>query len=293
MGEQKDKIFTGMTCAAVAIALLAVQSVCAKTLAQNGQHVIEIAFFRSLIALIPFFIWLVVNKKLTLLSGIKKPWTLTARVVNGIIGLAITFAALKHLPIADASVLFFASVIIAPILSFLFLKERVGIRRWSAIAVGMTGVIIAASPSWQISIVGLLFGLCASFMQATTCTLLRSLKGESSIAVTFYFFFGGSILAAIALPFVWSTPTLDQIPLFLLLGTSGGAAQLLLAFSFRFAPTSIIMPFQYTGLIWAVIFDFTIWSVFPAVPVFIGSGIIIASHIYIVYRERINYLSNK
>ncbi len=279
----QDNIWRGMACAAAMVFFLTLQNTCAKLLTTH-YHVVEITFWRNLIGFIPFAIWIILSRRTRVLVS-SRPLALAARVFIGVTGVYIIFAALKVLPMADAVTLLFASVFIAPALSHIFLKEHVGPHRWAAMGVGMVGVIVAAGPTGAMSVVGVVLALTGAFFNAGVKTLLRTLKDEPPLGTTFYFLLGGVIISAPFLPFVWTPPHIEDMPLLVTLGLSSALAQVCASFAFRFAPTSLVSPWDYTGLIWASAFDIVIWSVFPTWPVFVGAGIIMASHLYILHRE--------
>lgn len=287
MAPHRDHIFAGMACAAGMALFLALQALFAKLFVEGGHHVVEAVFWRCAGAGVLLGGYLAVSGRWRVLGQIRKPWTLAARVVNGAVGLGLTFAALAHLPMTDATVLFFVSVLITPLMAIAFLGERVGAHRWAAIGVGMVGVVIAAGPSGAVSLGGVGLGLAAAFSHAATATLLRALRTEPALASAFYFFAGGAVLAGLALPWVGaSAPDGGSLPLLAGLIVTGGAAQVLKPLAFQLAPTSIIAPWEYTGLIWVAILDVVIWSAVPGWSVLLGAGIIAAAHLYIIRRER-------
>ncbi len=219
-----DKIFIAIGCCLVAHLLFAIMGASAKLLSAS-HHVAEIAFYRNLIVFVPMFAFIILRKKHHLLKT-KKPKLIALRAVTGGIGLIITFAAISILPMAYATVIFFTSSILTPVLAFFFLKEHIGIHRWSAVILGMLGVIIIAQPSGEVSILGLLFALTAASIHASIYTILRGLKTESPTTVTFYFILAGVLIPGIFMPFIWKPIEFDELGLFLLVGISGGSAQI-------------------------------------------------------------------
>ncbi|MCB1651836.1 MAG: DMT family transporter [Alphaproteobacteria bacterium] len=279
-----DKILHGMAYALLSIFLLSVMSACAKTLSET-HHVVETVFYRNAIALIPFLTYILVFKKYEYLKT-NRPFRVMLRVLVGTTGLFVTFAAWKHLPLADATVIFFTSTLLAPALAFFILKEHIGPHRWSAILIGFTGILFIAHPSGEADLLGIAFAFCAALLHSCIHIILRSLKTESHMMVTFYFILGGALIPALAMPFIATPVHSEEIPIFLLLGLTGGAAQILLAGAYRYAPVSVVAPFHYTGLIWASGFDILIWKTVPGWSVFVGAAIIITANLYILHRER-------
>jgi drug/metabolite transporter (DMT)-like permease len=205
----------------------------------------------------------------------------------GVGGLFTTFAALDHLPISDATVLFMTSNLIIPVLAFFFLKEHVGPYRWAAIAIGFCGVVLVAGPTGQMSFFGVFLALGAACFHASIQTLLRKLKNENAFTVTFYFILGGTLVPALAMPWYASLPDTHNSLLFVALAISGGLAQYCLTSAFKYAPATVLAPFNYTGLLWATGLDILIWSYVPGWPVFVGAAIIIGAKLYILHRERV------
>ncbi len=282
----QDNIMRGAAYAAAAFFLLAMMSACAKLLS-NNHHILEIAFYRNLVAFIPMLAYIIILRKWGALN-VRNRKMLTLRVVIGVTGLVVTFYAIKHLPIADATVLFMASNLIIPVLAFFLLKEHIGRHRWIAIALGFCGVIMVAGPSGSVNSIGVFLALFAACFHAVIQILLRHLKNEQAFTVTFYFILGGVILPGFFMPWVATYSTPQDITLFIALGITGGLAQYCLTSAFKYAPASIAAPFNYTGLLWATGLDIVIWSYVPGWPVFLGGAIIVGAQLYIIYREYIN-----
>lgn len=282
--ETKNTVFKGIIAIIGALFCLSVMTAGVKILAQD-HHVIEIAFYRNLIAALPILGFIILKKRYSLFH-VKRKKTLTARVLIGYIGMLLTFAAVDTLPLSDATVIFMASTIMVPVIAHFALGERTGWHRWAAIFIGFGGVFLAASPTGQVNTLGVLIALGAACGHATVQSFLRALRGENSITVTFYFLITGSLISAFFLPFLGNMPTMDELPLFIGIGIMGGLAQYLLALAFKNAPASVIAPFNYTGVLWAAGLDILIWNYVPTWPVFVGGAIIIASKLYIVHREQ-------
>jgi len=284
--QHSDQVFKGVLFAATAFFLLAVMNAIAKVLSEE-HHVIEIAFYRNLFSFIPFLLFILGTKRLHLFKT-QRPKMIAFRSVFGLICLCTTFAAFQALPMAEVTVLLFTSSLLMPALSYFILKERVGRYRWAAIAIGLCGVIIMAGPSGMMNMTGVVLALLAATMHATLGMILRSLKTESPLTVTFYFVTTGMVLSGLFMPFIATPPDTEEIPLLLGLGFTGALAQLCLASAFKNAPAAAVSPFNYTGLIWATGFDILIWQAVPGWPVFLGGFIVIGSSLFIAYRERLN-----
>lgn len=291
MATQKDRIYLAIAYCIAAHFLFAVMGICAKYLAAT-HHIAEIAFYRNLIVFMPFFLFMAMRKNRHLFKT-KRPKIVAFRAICGGIGLIVTFAALKALPMSYATVIFFTSSILTPILAFLFLKESVGRHRWTAVAIGMCGVIVIAQPSGAISLIGLALALTAASLHSVMYTTLRSLKTESPLTVTFYFITAGTLIPATAMPWVARGIMLEELWIFLLIGMSGGFAQICIANAYRNAPASLVTPFSYSALLWTILFDLYFWGYdLEFAPLLIGAGLIISAQLYIIYREYINNMKD-
>lgn len=283
--HHKEHFLKGIALALAAFFLFSIMGAMAKLLSAT-HHVAEIAFYRNAIFILPLLIYLLIKKDKGIFNT-KKPKAVAFRAVIGAFSLIVTYGTFAALPMADATVLLFASSIITPIIVHFILKEYVGIFRAAAIVIGLGGVILMAAPTGAINPIGVILGISAATMHAMMYTTLRYLKTEDSLTVTFYFILAGVLIPGIFfMPFV-ASPIQNQTELLLILalGLTGGFAQLCLANAHRHAPASLISILNYTGLIWATGFDIIIWKTIPGWPVFIGGGIIIASSLFIIYRE--------
>jgi drug/metabolite transporter (DMT)-like permease len=284
--EWTDRLLPAVLYALGAHFLFVVMGATAKYLSQS-HHVVEVAFFRNLFVVIPFFALLVLSKRLDLLKT-KRPKTIAIRAIVGSLSLIVTFGAQSLLPLSNATVLLYMSTLLTPAFAYIFLKERVGAHRWAAIIVGMSGVLVIAAPSSQISAIGLLLALFAATLHASMYTMLRHLKAESAITVTFYFVLAGMILPGLCMPWFAKGIAWEEAWLFLLVGASGGFAQLCLTNAYKYAPAAVITPFAYTSLLWSTLMDSMIWNNPPGGSIFTGASIIIAAQLYILYREHVN-----
>lgn len=279
-----DKFLLAVCCCVFSHLMFAIMSATAKGLSET-HHVAEIAFYRNLIAVLPFFLFLILTRRQRYFKT-ERPLLVLFRAGIGSISLIVSYAAVSMLPMSYATVLFFTSSLMAPMMAHFVLKEKIGIHRWAAIFIGMSGVLIIAQPSGAVSMMGLIFAIVAATLHAMMYTALRVLKHESPITVTFYFVLAGMVIPGLAMPWIAQTPSADQIPYFLLLGVSGGLAQLSLSTAYKYAPVSFITPFAYTALLWSVLFDVFIWHYkLNYTAVFTGAFIILCAQLYIIYRE--------
>ncbi len=284
--KHEDHITRGVLFGCAAMFLLAVMNTLAKIVSEH-HNVIEIAFYRNLVALIPLTMYVLATRRFHLLKT-RRPSLLFFRVIVGTAGLILTFETFALLPLADATVLILTSVLMVPALAYVLLGERMGPHRWSAIVIGLIGVIVMMRPTGHVETIGVLVGFTAASFQAGIQIFLRKLKTENSFTVVYYFILGGAVIGGLCMPFIAVTPAPDEFLMLICIGISGGLAQYCLTSAFRLGPASVISPLNYTGLIWATLFDIMIWQDLPSWPIFAGTAIIIASQGYILHRERVH-----
>jgi drug/metabolite transporter (DMT)-like permease len=281
----KDSPVLGMAAAIGAFCMLSTMSLFAKLLSET-HHVIEIAFWRNLLAVTPFLIAIVVFRQWQILKINSKPRVVLTRSVVATGSLLCVFGAFSLLPLADATALVFTSALFVPMLGFFFLGERVGKFRWSAVLVGFFGVLLVARPGGEWNVLGVVLGLAAAVSNAVLGTMLRLLgRTENPATLTFYLLFTGALMLAPLMPFVGTMPAPNEIGLLIGLGASGIAMQLLITTAFKYAPAALASVFSYTQIIWASLYGWALFGEWPAVNILIGSSIVV------ILRER--YLARK
>ncbi|WP_191621252.1 DMT family transporter [Marinihelvus fidelis] len=280
-----ERVTVGMAAAVGAFFCFTLMNVFAKLLAAN-HSVVEIAFYRNFIAIIPFLIAIFVFGRREILVLKSKPMLVGVRAVVGTLSLCATFYAYSLMPMADTTVLMFTSSLFIPVLGVIFLKESVGPWRWAAVVVGFIGVLVMARPTGNVYALGIAVALGAACLHATLQIILRYLgQFERPVSIAFYFFLIGVIVTAIPLPFVAVRPTADEIPLLLGVGLSGAGAQWLLSTAFSHAKAAIVTVFNYSSIVWATLFGWLIWSEWPLPHVIIGALIVIGSNLLMIWRE--------
>ena len=285
MSAHRNNVVLGMAAGMGAHFMFSIMVMLAKQLSAN-HSVIEIAFYRNLIGSLPFiFLVFVLGRREILKLKTKAGWV-GLRAVFGTVSLIVTFFAYSLMPLAQTTALMFASSLFIPILAVIILKETVGPWRWSAVAVGFAGVLIMARPTGDVYGLGITIALSAALLHASLQIILRYLgRYESPETISFYFFIIGTVLTAVAMPFVAVTPKMSEIPLFLGLGLSGAAAQWLLSLAYQQAPAAVVSVFNYTSIVWASLFGWMIWNEWPTSAVVAGATVVIASNLLIIWRE--------
>jgi len=283
--EHREHVVLGMAAAMGAFFMFTVMNMFAKLLSEN-HSVIEIAFYRNLIACVPFLVMIFAFGRREILVLRAKPVLVGIRAVIGTLSLITTFTAFSLMPMADTTVLLFTSTLFIPVLGVIFLRESVGPYRWTAVAIGFIGVYIMAQPSGQVYALGVLVAIGAAALHAALQIIVRYLGPyERPETITFYFFVIGTFLTALPLPFIAVKPTLAEVPLFLGVGLSGAAAQWLITTAFRNARAAIVTVFNYSGIVWATLFGWMIWNEFPMPAVMAGAAVVIASNVLMIWRE--------
>jgi len=211
------------------------------------------------------------------------------RCAIGLTAMSLTFWTLLLLPLAEATTLGFSMPIFATILGALVLHEATGWRRWAAVLTGFIGVLIVTQPgSGHIPPLGIATGLGAAFGTACISILLRTIgKTEKGLTTVFWF----STLSLVPLGFVYSLSAKAHPPLvwglLLALGVIGGVAQIAMTRSLQLGDVSVVVPMDYTALLWATLFGALVFGTLPVTSTWIGAPMIVASGLYIVWREHV------
>jgi drug/metabolite transporter (DMT)-like permease len=285
--------------------LLKVLSALAFTLMSAGLKTVsaeyptgELVFFRSAFALVPLLIWL--GWQGDLINAVRTH-NLRGHLLRGIIGSCGMFSgffALSYLPLHDAIAIGYASPLIVVILAAVILKETVRAYRWTAVALGFAGVLIMLSPhldsgafsngfSSGAPAIGALFALFGAFCSAgATIQVRRLTQVEKTGAIVLYFSLLTSAVGLTTIILGWRLPPSDDFMLLVIIGILGGIGQILLTQSYRFADTSIVAPFEYTTMIWALLFGWFVFGDLPTSAVSTGAGIVAAAGLFVLWRER-------
>ncbi len=217
---------------------------------------------------------------------IPRPGLQLLRVVLSAGEVAAFFAATIYLPLADVITFYMAAPVFVTALSALVLGEQVGWRRWSAVAIGFCGVLIALNPSAQTVSWPALIALGGSFAFAVLMVVTRFLRGTSDIVLASSQFASSLLLGAVLAPIGWVTPPPSDLGLFAVAACISVAALLCVNRSLKLAPASIVVPYQYTMIVWAGAFGYLVFGDVPATNTVVGAAVIAAAGLYIFLRER-------
>jgi len=249
----------------------------------------QLMCLRGVFVFIPitFFIWRSGGVQSLRISSIKGQGVRAGLVVAGTF---MFVTGLFYLPIADAIAISFAGPLFVTALAPWLLGEQVGWRRWGAVFVGFTGVLMITRPTGQAVQWAALLPLCASFTGALRDILTRRLAFQDSSVATLTLTTTAVVLVSSATSaFVdWQPVKISDIGLFALGGMLIGCAHFSLIETFRYAEAALVTPFKYSSIIWATGFGYLIWGDLPDGWTVLGVATLVFSGLYILRRESIS-----
>lgn len=282
--ETIDRPLAGIAIMIAGIAAFAVMDATIKWLTAE-YPVPQVVALRSWFGL-PLLIWLALRQGGVASLHTRRPLIHVGRYLM-VLTLSLSFFwALSMMKLVDAITIAFAAPIIITALSVPMLREAVGLRRWIAIGVGFCGVLIILRPGTGVFQWAALAALGGALFYALLMISTRAYKRtESTASLMLYPQIGISLTGILMVSFFWVTPTLLDLGLFALAGFFGSIGVMCLTHAFRLAPAAVIAPFEYTALVWATLLGYLIWGELPDAITLLGASIIIASGLYIIYRE--------
>jgi drug/metabolite transporter (DMT)-like permease len=216
----------------------------------------------------------------------ERPGLQLVRVILSTLEVAAFFLAAVYLPLADVVTYYLACPIFVTALSAIVLRERVGWRRWTAILIGFAGVLIALRPSAQTVSWPAMIALGGSLSFSILMLITRSLRATPDIVMATSQFVGTFLLGALMSPFGWVTPSAGSLVMFAAAGVISISALLCVNRSLKLAPASVVVPYQYSMIVWAVTFGVIVFGDVPSPATILGAAIIIGAGLYIFLRER-------
>ena len=248
-------------------------------------HPFEIAFFRSLFALVvvlPWFVRLGLEPLRTRRFGLH-----AARAAFNVFAMLSFFYALSIAPLSEVTALGFTAPIFATLLAAMVLGETVRLRRWTAIGIGFAGVLIILRPGFEQVGPGQLLVLFSSLIWACALLVIKTLsRTDSSVTITSYMALLMMPLILVPAAFVWQWPDGGELLWLVLIGVLGGTGQLCVAEALHQADTAVVMPFDFCKLIWITVLAYLAFGEVPDRFTWLGGGVVFASVLYITYRER-------
>ena len=274
----------GLGFAFLAFGLFATHDAIIKALGHD-YSVFQIIFFAMLFAFVPMAV-LVLADQSTGNFRPRHPWLLLARSLLSLTAMSAAFYAFVTLPLAEVYALLFATPLLITALSVPLLGETVRAQRWAAVAIGLIGVIIVLRPGVTALSAGHLAALVAALGSSLSAIIIRKIGGQERSAVLILYPMLASILVMGAiLPAVYVPVELPSLGLMAGIGLLSVVAQLCTITAYRFAPAAVVAPMQYSQILWATGYGIVFFAERPDTMVAAGAGIIIASGIFIVWRE--------
>lgn len=255
----------------------------------------EAVFFRSFFAIPVILGWLWwrgdLATGLNATSRISHFW----RGFVGTVSMGLSFAALGLLPLPEVTALGYAAPLLTVVFAAMFLNEQVGLYRISAVALGLVGVLIVLSPRLTAftgqtietaMALGAFMVLAGAMCAALAQIYIRKMVAtEQTSAIVFYFSLTSTVLALLTVPFGWVVPTPWVAVCLVLAGLLGGTAQIFLTSAYRFADASVVAPFDYASMIFALAIGYLVFDEVPTLTMLGGAALVILAGILIIWRE--------
>ncbi|QQG35652.1 MAG: DMT family transporter [Micavibrio aeruginosavorus] len=254
-------------------------------LAAETHPIPQVMFFRNAIGMIPV-IWLILKNRDTSLFRTRNFAGHFVRSFVGFFSMYCIFWSFKMLPLANATAILFSSPLILTSLSVVLLDEKVGLHRWTAVIIGLAAVLFMLQPASGSSAEGSLIAMCAAILMAFAMISIRKLsKTEHSLTIVFYFSTFCTIMSGLWMMANWINPSALSLCYLLATGLLGGVAQVFMTYAYAKSPAAYVSAFSYFGIVIAATLDFIVWGFVPVWQVLVGSPIVIAAGLYIVWRE--------
>ncbi|MBV6658750.1 MAG: DMT family transporter [Devosiaceae bacterium] len=256
----------------------------------------QIVFFRAVVGLIPIAIMIQWQHTWSSALKTKRPFSHAGRALIGATAMTLWFLALARLPLPDATAISFAQPLMTTALAVVLLGEVVRLYRWSAILIGFVGVLIVLAPNLGLlgavgddtRMLGALFAFgSACFMALAQVFVRQMITTETTTAIVFYFSALTAVFSLATAPFGWVLPDAGTLGLLVFVGLLGGVGQIALTHSYRFAPASVVAPFDYTAMIFAVLIGLWLFDEVPTPLVLVGSVLVVGAGLFVIYREHV------
>jgi drug/metabolite transporter (DMT)-like permease len=262
----------------------------------DGYPVGQVVFFRSAFAIVPVVLIYAWRGELEAAIRTGRPLGHAGRGATAVGAMFCNFSALARLPIVDATAISFAAPFITVVMSVVFLKEKVRIYRWSAVIVGFIGVLVMLAPHLDLAssataatagAVGAGLGLCGAVFNAASTVQTRHLtRSETTSSIVFYFSLICALAGLATWPFGWNTPNAPELAALIGIGICGGIGHILLTESYRWASASLVAPFDYTSMLWALVLGYLAFGELPTAMIYLGAAIITTAGLFVIWREQ-------
>ena len=208
------------------------------------------------------------------------------RVLFATLEVSCFYWAVAYLPLADVVTFYLAGPIWVTALAGPLLGEINGWRRWTAVLVGFVGVVIAMRPTSAALGLPAIVALGGSFFFALLMIITRKVRGSDDITLVTWTTTGALLMGLVTAPWTWVTPGPRDLLLLALLGVVALGGHMCVNRSLKLAPAAVVVPYQYTQIVWAVLFGWIVFGDVPELGIYVGSGIIVAAGLYIFMREQ-------
>ncbi len=254
----------------------------------------EAVFFRSFFAIPVILVWLAQRGQLSVGLIAKNPMGHFWRGLFGTTAMGLTFTGLGLLPLPEVTAIGFATPIFTVILGALMLGERIRLIRVGAVVIGLLGVLIILWPRFgagesyeRAATIGAIAILVATMMRSLVQVHLRQLvQSEHTAAIVFYFSATASVLSLLTLPFGWVVPHGQTLLLLVSAGLVGGVAQIFVTSSYRFGTVSMLAPYDYTSMLFAIVLGYFLFGEVATIHMLLGAALVITAGALVIWRER-------
>jgi len=269
-----------------AAVMLAVMFALVKLAGERGASLPEILLWRQGLAIPLLLGWMVLARRTDLLRT-QRLWVHGRRALLGLSSMSLLFGATALLPLAELTTLTFVGPLFAVILSALLLRERVGLWRWSAVALGFAGVAVVAQPSGQaLPAAGVAMAACAALLNGLITVQIRDLGRTEHPLTTVLFFSAFSALVLAPLQLIYGQAHPPTVWLMLLgSGLFGFLGQLGLTGALRYGGVASVTVMDYTQLIWTTLAGWLVWNHLPPASTWLGAPVIVAAGLIVLWRE--------
>jgi drug/metabolite transporter (DMT)-like permease len=249
----------------------------------------EVAFYRALFALVTVFVMIVPRTGIAVFRTRRYLGHLQ-RGISQFGSMTCMFVAFSMMSLGSAVALSFAAPLFTTLLSIVILKEKVGLHRWSALVVGFVGVLIVTEPGPGTFKLGALFALANAVLSSSVAIAIRRMsETESTETLTVYQLIIITACTCFLLPFGFVPPTWLDAGALAVAGIGNGIAQYWWTRSLTLAPPSAVVPFNYLSRGWASLLGFAVWGDMPTTHLMVGAAIVVASGLYILWRETVRH----
>ena len=283
----EPRVALGMGLRLVSALALALMFAGVKWAGERGAGVVETLFYRQIGSVVCAVAWVATGPGFASLRT-RRFGAHAMRMAIGVVAMGLNFLVMTLLPLAEATAIGFSVPIFATVLAAVILSESVGRWRWGAVIAGFVGVLVIIQPgSGHVSAYGALAAVGAAASTACATIAIRHLGATEAVATT-VFWFGATSLVPLGLlmPFAAHTHDAATFAAMAGLGLAGGVAQLALTGALRFAPVSLVVPMDYSSLLWASLLGWLVFGQLPTTWTLLGAPIVIAAGLLILHREQ-------